>query len=199
MTKHSISWYKPGKTIHVKDKMQKDYSYKLLESPGKNFDKEFKPELTPKQMLILGVFEGKYLNDCENEFPKDWYSAAKKAGKLSLEKPNHKLNLFEIKSRLSLQEWRKRHWIPITKGDNDVRGWFQWYCRYWIGRRDPNVDTIQIKRWKAFIRHRGQIIHSLKAMKKEKRPKTKDELKKHRPRQRQALLQWAYNPFVSIK
>ena len=198
MTKHPISWYKPGKTIHVKDKMQKNYSYELSELPGKKFDKNFKPQLTPQQMLALGVFEGKYLNDCEDEFPKEWYVVAKRLGKLCPDKPNHLVNLLCIKSRLSLQEWRKRRWIPIVKGDNDVRGWFQWYCRYWIGRRDPLVDPTQIKRWKAFVRHQGQIIHSLKKMKPTARPKTKEELKKHRPRQRQALLQWAYNPYVSV-
>jgi hypothetical protein len=197
MVKHLLSWFKIGKTIHVNDKMQNNYSYQLSELPGKNFDKEFKPHLSPKQMLVMGVFEGKYLNDCENEFPREWYSAAKKAGKLSLT-ADISINQFKIKSRLSLQEWRKRHWIPITKGDEDVRGWFQWYCRYWIGRRDPNVDLIQIKRWKSFIRHQGQIIHSLKNMKPDKRPKTREELRNHRPRQRQALLQWAYNPYISI-
>ena len=129
--KHPISWYKPGKIIHVNDKMQNNYSYELSELPGKKFSKDFKPELTPQQMLAFGVFEGKYLNDCENEFPKEWYSTAKKLGKLS-QVADPTLNLFGIKSRLSLQEWRKRHWIPIIKGDNDVRGWFQWYCRYWI-------------------------------------------------------------------
>lgn len=195
---HSLSWYKPGRTIEVKDKMQSNYSYKLSEEPGKKFDKEFKPQLTPQQMLALGVFEGKYMNDCENEFPSEWFEAAKRAGKLSPEKPNSKLNLFGIKSRLSLQEWRKRHWIPIVPGDKDVRGWFQWYCRYWIGRRDPTVDMVQIKRWKAFVRHRGQIIHSIKKMKPSSRPKTKAELRLHRPRQRQALLQWAYNPYITI-
>jgi hypothetical protein len=195
--KHTLQWYKPGKTIHVNDKMQKSYSYVLSELPGKNFDKEFKPELTPKQMLVLGVFEGKYLNDCVDEFPKDWYDAANKHGKLLLV-ADPTINLFGIKSRLSLQEWRKRHWIPIVPGDNDIRGWFQWYCRYWIGRRDEIVDSKQIARWRAFIRHRGQIIASLKRMKPANRPKTKEELRTHRPRQRQALLQWAYNPYATI-
>lgn len=189
-----LSWYKPGKTINVSDKMQDNYSYKLDARPGKDFDSEFKPELTPQQMLELGVFEGKYLCDCTDEFPTEWFTNAK----LSPEKPDISLNLFKIKSRLSLQEWRRRKWIPIVPGDKDIRGWFQWYCRYWIGRRDTNVDSVQIARWKAFTRHKGQILASLRRMQSDKRPVSKPELMKHRPRQRQALLQWAYNPFAKL-
>jgi hypothetical protein len=196
MTKHSIEWYKPKRVIRVNDKMQKSYEYTLQEPAGKNFDEKFKPALSPKQMLVLGVFEGKYLNDCENEFPKEWYIDAKAHNKLSYDVANPLINLFCIKSRLSLQEWEKRKWIPIVPGDKDVRGWFQWYCRYWIGRRDPNVDYKQIARWRSFVRHQGQIIASLKKMSPSDRPKTKLEIKKHRPKQRQALLQWAYDPFI---
>lgn len=95
---------------------------------------------------------------------------------------------------MSLQHWRKKGWIPIVKGDPDIRGWFQWYCRYWIGRRLPNVDKAQIKRWRAFTRHRGQILASYKRMKNP--PISRKEKRKHRAKQRQALLQWAYNPYV---
>lgn len=149
---------------------------------GKKFDKDFKPQLTPEAMLRLGVFEGKYLNDCRGEFPKEWYKHAKK--KLSLT-ASPELNMFKIKSRLSLQEWRKRGWIPCCREDHDVRGWFQWYCRYWLGRRIESVDKIQIKRWRAFTRHVAQVI---------KNCKKGDRL--CRPKQRQALLQWAYNPLI---
>ena len=195
MSKHKIEWYKIGKKLIINDKMQKNYSYVLSAPYGKKFAMGFNPELSPRQMLILGIFEGKYLNDCANEFPVEWYEDAKKKDKLR-DIANASINLFGIKSRLSLQEWRKRKWIPIIKGDKDVRGWFQWYCRYYIGRRDSIVDDIQIKRWRAFIRHKGQIIKSIVNMKPNKRPKNKTDIMKHRPRQRQALLQWAYNPFV---
>ncbi len=181
--RHSIKWYRAGKKIIVNDKMQR-YTYTLSENPGENMD--FKPELTPEKMLAMGVFEGKYLNDCVDELPKEWYK-----GKFS-DVPDETVNYFGIKSRLSLQEWQKRGWI-IGK---DVRGWFQWYCRYWLGRRDPAIDTIQIKRWFAFRRHRGQIVKSLKKI---NHRLTKKEMMIHRPRQRQALLQWAYNPFVNME
>ena len=163
--------------ISVCDKMQSGYTYELTEPVGENFSPLFKLELTPQQMLELGVFEGHYLNDCQNEFPHEWFVNAK----LSFEKPDVNCNCFKVKSRQSLQEWRQKNWIIGP----DVRGWFQWYCRYYMGRRIPFIDEVQIKRWRAFYRHVAQ-------------------LKKNcaladfacRPRQRQAVLQWAYNPFI---
>jgi len=173
--------YKIGDKIKVSDLMQKNYSYILIEPIGKNFDKDFTPALTPDKMLKFGVFEGKYLNDCTKEFPREWYENA--LHKLSPKKPDISKNYFKIKSRQPLQVWIKKGWI--TPEDPDVRGWFQWYCRYYLGRRNKDLDQRQIKRFKAFTRHAAQI-------------------KKHclagdlscRRRQRQALLQWAYNPFI---
>ncbi len=161
--------------IIVNDKMQKNYTYETTCEIGKNFAPDFKPQLTPKQMLEMGVFEGKYLCDCQKEFPKDWFEKAK----LSPNKPDISLNFFEIKSRQSLKVWQQKGWI-ITP---DPRGWFQWYCRYYMGRRIEHVDKIQIKRWNSFKRHKAQVLkncisHDLECRKK----------------QRQALLQWAYNP-----
>lgn len=171
--------FKPGMIIRVNDKMQTNYTYELSELPGKNL--KFKPHFTPKQMLEHGVFEGKYLNDCILEFPREWYERALKLGKLSPERPNPNLNEFKIKSRDPLKDWRSKGWII---GD-DVRGWFQWYCRYFLGRRDSIVDNKQIKRWQAFKRHRSQVVKNCKRGDFSCRPK-----------QRQALLQWAWNPYV---
>lgn len=163
--------------IIVNDKMQKDYSYSLSAPEGKDFAPDFTPDLSPKQMLEMGVFEGHYLNDCQNEFPTHWFANAK----ISLEKPDVSLNFFKIKSRQSLSVWQQKGWIISP----DPRGWFQWYCRYYLGRRIPEIDTIQIKRWKAFKRHKAQIEHNCMPFDTECRKK-----------QRQALLQWAYNPFL---
>ena len=128
-------------TIIVNDKMQTGYSYHLSAREGKDFAPDFQPELTPKQMLEMGVFEGHYLTDCQSEFPKDWFEKAR----INPEYPDESLNYFGIKSRLPLREWQNRGWIIAP----DIRGWFQWYCRYYMGRRLPLIDSLQIKRWKS--------------------------------------------------
>jgi hypothetical protein len=162
------------KTVVVNDKMQKDYRYFLTEPVGRNFDPEFKPELTPKQMLEMGVFGGKYMTDCKKEFPKSWFKKAR----LCPQKHDFKLNYFGISASQPLSVWRKKGWIY----PDDPRGWFQWYCRYYMGRRLPEEDERQIKRWMAIKRHISQI--------KKNCPK---KVYSCRPRQRQAVLHWAYD------
>ncbi len=161
-------------TIKVNDKMQNGYSYTLVEKEGKNFHPEFKPELNPKEMLELGVFGGKYMTDCKGEFPKDWFVNAKLCSK----KHDPEINFFKINASQPLSVWRKKGWIY----PEDPRGWFQWYCRYYMGRRIPEEDIRQIKRWKAIKRHIGQI----------KKNCLKGDLSCRR-KQRQALLHWAYD------
>lgn len=161
------------KIVIVNDLMQINFKYHLTEPIGKNFDKDFNPEFTPKKMLELGVFGGKYMTDCQNEFPKSWYKNAK----LCHEKHDPKLNYFKVLSGQSLKIWRENGWIR----DQDPRGWFQWYCRYYMGRRSPD-DERQIKRWIAFKRHLTQLKKNCK----------KGDMA-CRPVQRQALLQWAYD------
>jgi hypothetical protein len=165
-----------GVWIEVNDLMQSDYKYKIVAEAGKDFDIAFSPHFTPKEMLEYGVFEGKYMNDCRGEFPDDWYANAKIS-----ETADPSLNCFGVKSRQSLRVWREKGWII----EPDPRGWFQWYCRYYQGRRLPEVDTLQIKRWRSFARHAGQIKANCEPG---------DLL--CRPRQRQALLQWSYDPFI---
>lgn len=191
--------FKKGDTIQVHDKMQTNYSYTLEHAPGTGFSAEFQPYFSPAQMLRLGVFGGKYLNDCLTEFPAEWFMDAIALEKLSPQGSDIDLNLFQIDSRLPLTEWRKKGWVPSSnKGksskhptlsdpdlNKDPRGWFQWYCRYWMGRRVPELDAVQIQRWKAFARHSGAVKKNCKS----------SDLG-CRPRQRQALLQWAWNPYV---
>lgn len=181
MQKKKESWYKIGKTIHVHDKMQKNYQYTLSKPYGDLSDlPDFRPFYTPSEMLQKGIFEGKYLNDCIYEFPDSWYQRA--ISKLAVDgNPSEQYNCFHIKSRQPLSEWKKKNWIYGP----DVRGWFQWYCRLYLGRRIPEIDTIQIKRWKSFKRHQGAILKNC----------TPKDLS-CRPKQRQALLQWSYDPFV---
>ncbi len=167
--------FRAGTQIVVYDKMQSGYVYVLTCNPGENFAPNFKPELTPAQMLARGVFEGHYLTDCTGEFPASWFKKAK----LSAAGPDVSFNAFGVKSRQPLSVWRKKGWIIGP----DVRGWFQWYCRYYLGRRLPEVDAVQIARWRSFYRHKAQILKNC--------PLGHTEC---RSRQRQALLQWAYNP-----
>lgn len=157
----------------VSDKMQQDYSYDLVELVGHNFDSEFKPELTPKQMLELGVFGGVYMRDCTKEFPKDWFTNAK----FATGKRDKSLNYFGVNASQPLSVWIKKGWIH----PQDPRGWFQWYCRYYMGRRTAD-DARQIKRWKAMKRHVAQIQANC----------LPGDIT-CRPRQRQALLHWAYD------
>lgn len=154
--------------------MQTDYWYDLSAPTGKDFDPEFKPDLSPKEMLAMGIFGGKYMTDCADEFPADWFKTAK----LSPNKSQPELNFYNVSASQSLREWQRKGWIFV----DDPRGWFQWYCRYYLGRRLKDEDQRQIKRWKAMRRHVGQVkaacavgdVHC-------------------RPRQRQALLHWAYD------
>ena len=159
--------------VEVNDLMQTGYSYVLTEPMGKNFDPEFQPELTPKEMLEIGVFGGKYMTDCTDEFPKNWFDKAQ----LCAERHDPELNFFGNNASQPLAEWRRKGWIY----EEDPRGWFQWYCRYYLGRRCPD-DQRQIKRWRAMRRHIAQIRNNCR----------KRDLNCRR-KQRQALLHWAYD------
>lgn len=161
------------KKIIVNDKMQKGYEYFLSEPEGENFFSVFKPELTPKEMLHLGIFGGKYMTDCQHEFPADWYEGAK----LCKDRHEPSLNFFGVNASQPLRVWIEKGWIH----PDDPRGWFQWYCRYYMGRRHPD-DMRQIKRWKAIGRHISQL---------QKNCRRGDW--SCRPRQRQAILHWAYD------
>jgi len=159
--------------VSVTDLMQTNYTYTLSDLMGMNFDPRFKPELTPKEMLTLGIFGGVYMRDCTKEFPQDWFTNAK----FAKDKRDPSLNYFGINASQPLWYWREKGWIH----SDDPRGWFQWYCRYFMGRRHSD-DERQIKRWLAIKRHIAQV-------------------KKHcspldltcRRKQRQAILHWAYD------
>ena len=150
---------------------------KILKKKGKeDFCKLFKPQLTPKKMLELGVFGGAYFGLSIKEYPKSWFINAKISKNFDVN-----LNRFKVKSGLSRKEWQEKGWIF----KQDPLGWFQWYCRYSNGRRIPNIDRIQIQRWINFTRH-------VKAIKKN----CEEGDLFCRRRQRQAILQWAYDPFI---
>lgn len=161
------------KEIIVKDRMQKGYRYFLTKPSGRDFAPGFQPELTPRQMLEMGVFGGKYMTDCRNEFPSSWFTKAK----LNTLHQDPKLNCFGVNASKPLSYWIEKGWIY----PEDPRGWFQWYCRYYLGRRCPD-DERQIKRWKAMKRHIAQLTKHCPV----------GDLNCRR-KQRQALLHWAYD------
>ena len=160
--------------VVVNDRMQQNYTYSRTEPEGKNFSPDFTPQLTPAEMLELGVFGGVYMRDCVDEFPESWFTKARFAEGTA----DPKLNFFETAASQSLAEWRRKGWID----EEDPRGWFQWYCRYYSGRRIEDIDTRQIKRWRNMRRHASQV---------EKYCQPGDW--SCRRRQRQALLHWAYD------
>jgi hypothetical protein len=160
--------------VVVNDKMQRGYRYELAAPPGRNFDPEFRPELTPREMLALGVFCGKYMTDTRDEFPARWFAGAR----LAAHGRDCALNYFGVDASQPLSVWRERGWIH----PDDPRGWFQWYCRYYVGRRMAEEDRRQIGRWKAMRRHIRQIQINCDP----------DDMF-CRKRQRQALLHWAYD------
>jgi hypothetical protein len=159
--------------VEVNDRMQRGYVYHRTEPAGRHFHPDFRPELTPGEMLELGVFGGKYMTDCAAEFPADWFAAAK----LCPERHDPELNFFGVNASQPLSVWRARGWIY----PEDPRGWFQWYCRYFLGRRCPDDDR-QVRRWRAVRRHIAQV---------EKNCRPGDLT--CRRKQRQALLHWAYD------
>jgi hypothetical protein len=159
--------------VVVNDRMQSNYIYNLSEPEGENFHPGFQPELSPKEMLALGVFGGKYMTDGVGEFPADWFEDAK----LCPERHDPELNYFGVNASQPLAEWKRKGWIH----EDDPRGWFQWYCRYYMGRRGADDDR-QIKRWRAMRRHVGQIQKNCKP----------GDLSCRR-KQRQVLLHWAYD------
>ena len=148
----------------------------LKEKKGEDFYKLFKPQLTPKKMLEFGVFGGSYFGLKIKEYPESWFKNAKISKNFNVD-----LNRFKVKSGLARKEWMEKGWIF----KEDPLGWFQWYCRYSMGRRIAYIDRIQIKRWKNFKRHVIAIKKNCESA----------DINCRR-RQRQAILQWAYNPFI---
>ncbi|MDE1163098.1 MAG: hypothetical protein PW792_14330 [Acidobacteriaceae bacterium] len=170
-----------NETVHVHNSMQTGYTYTRTRPAGDKKDHpEFRPYYTPLQMLRMGVFEGRYLDPASHEFPESWRKHMRST-------VDAKTNYFGVKSRRSLSDWRANGWI----NPDDPRGWFEWYCRYYMGRRHAD-DTRQIARWKSFgARHSAQVVKNSPAYGNPDHPNAKKRM-----RQRQGLLQWGHDPLV---
>jgi hypothetical protein len=165
------------KKIFVNEEYQTGYQYVLTEPAGKkNFHSDFIPQLSPAEMLELGIFGGNYFVEIPNEFPSEWFENVKLSRTGYAEK---ELNFFKVNASQPLAVWQKKGWIYFE----DPRGWFLWYCRYYMGRRIPDEDLRQIQRWKNMRRHITQLSNNCQ----------KGDFA-CRPRQRQALLHWGYDP-----
>lgn len=163
------------KIVTVNEQYQQGYSYELKEPIGKNFDPQFKPELTPEEMFKAGIFGGNYFQAVPSEFPASWFRgvAFSRSGGA-----DPQLNFYKVNASQPLRAWQQKGWIY----PEDPKGWVLWYCRYYMGRRLPEEDARQIKRWRAMRRHIVQI-------QKHCRPRDTN----CRRKQRQALLHWAYD------
>ena len=152
---------------------------------------DFTPNLSPKEIIRLGSFGGIYFYDEEGridinykEFPSDWFDGLEESFYLS-KKYNRKINFFKIKSGLSQEEWEEKGWI----NKQDPRGWFQWYCRYYMGRRTDD-DERQIKRWNNFCGEKGRWRNYIYS-KINKRGTSIDDIS-FSLAVRQSLLHWGY-------
>jgi hypothetical protein len=151
---------------------------------GKPFDPGFRPQLRPQQMLKMGVFGGTYFARRPQdwrELPASWRRGVEQL--LPETKYDASLNRFKARSGLTYAEWKSKGWInPV-----DPLGWFQWYCRYTLGRRSKD-DERQINRWRSYRRHLGQLAARCR------RHNRKLTDASFAPVARQALLHWAYDP-----
>lgn len=170
-------------TIHYSDQFQTNYTYELIEPAGRNFADDLDPDLTPKEMLKLGVFGGAYFIGVEGLIPDDLPESWFRGVTLSGDGEKHaELNYYGIRASQPLSVWRRNGWI---NEEYDPHGWFQWYCRYYRGRRLPEEDARQITRWHQMRRHMAQVTKHCQKGDADCRPK-----------QRQALLHWAYDARV---
>jgi len=116
---------------------------------------EFKPNLTPKEVLQKGSFGGtyfrpiyssvtkqKYGKEVWQELPKDWLEGLNIKNQVSSSFYDNSRNKYKVKCGASLEEWENSGWMD----KQDPYGWFQWFCRFYQGRRTED-DERQIGRW----------------------------------------------------
>ena len=149
--------------------------------------------LTPTEVIKKGSFGGTYFRDTYSNVNHKWYKNSwKEFDQLkNIDKKYYardfndvNLNTSGVKCGTSLRFWENKGWIRQI----DPYGWFQWYFRYYLGRR-PEDDQRQIKRWKGIVnRFKGILVRMIK--------NGKDS-----PKIRQILLHWDYELvcFFNIK
>jgi hypothetical protein len=160
--------------------------------------KAFKPNRSPKKVFKGGAFGGTYFRPIYSsvtgksyksgnvirEF-KDWFEGMDIEKMITSEKYDKKVNKYEVKCGSSLESWEESGWIV----EQDPYGWFQWYCRYYKGRRTSD-DERQIKRWLALAGPNGRFRRRLMNEIIKKKKKYDDHSVS--PVIRQVLLHWGY-------
>ena len=129
---------------------------------------EFRPNLTPKEVLNLGSFGGTYFRRIRSsvtnetysgvykEFPKDWFEKLDIKKQVTSAKYQTTVNRYKVKCGGDLHMWESSGWISNI----DPYGWFQWYCRFYLGRRSTDDDR-QIKRGLGVCGPKGRFRNQL--------------------------------------
>ena len=124
----------------------------------------FTPNKSPEEMIREGCFGGSYfrplysrrlgttVTDDYRELPSTWYAGLDVSRFLTSPTYDAEINKYKVSSGQTIEEWEAAGWINHTY---DVRGWFQWYCRFYIGRRCED-DERQISRWRKCVGETGR-------------------------------------------
>lgn len=131
---------------------------------------EFRPNLTPEEVIRRGSFGGTYFRPISSSvtgqsytseeamhgLPAKWFKGLDVGRMVTSKEYNDDVNTYKVSCGQGLREWEASGWISSY----DPYGWFQWYCRFYLGRRCPD-DERQIKRglgvmgdkgrWKRFL------------------------------------------------
>jgi len=160
---------------------------------------EFSPNLSPQQVLQMGAFGGTYFRDIISavtghrhhgleiisEFPKEWFAALDLEKQVTSQTYQKAVNHYKVACGGSLGMWETSGWIA----EADPYGWFQWYCRFYLGRRSSDDDR-QIDRWMKGQGPKGRWRVQL--MNKIIKVNAQYDDIKISPVMRQVLLHWAY-------
>ena len=149
---------------------------------------DFYPMLTPREMVEAGAFGGCYFGLVIEEYTDynyqelfDYHFKGLDTSLYLGETYKPKLNKHKIRSGMSYEYWKEMKWMH----EDDPYGWFEWYCKYSMGRRHPDDDR-QIRRWQDFCGHNGRWRKRIYGRIKETNNRDVS------PRIQQSLLHWGY-------
>lgn len=125
---------------------------------------DFTPNKTPAEVMREGAFGGSYFRPLYSkrlrttisgdhaELPADWTAGLDISRYLTAREYDADANKFKVACGQSIEEWEAAGWIDHRF---DVRGWFQWYCRFYQGRRCED-DERQVGRWRRCVGETGR-------------------------------------------